>query len=209
MKQLLTLLLVLVLCTASIASTPDDKSGQVQLPLEEYRHLIEALADPSPRPAPARYALGSASVTVGVTDVASRATGTIQVRLIVEVLEDQWVLVPVLPAGTPVESVKVGGKPVQLIATPHGLAWSTRKSGSYTMDLAYRVDARRSGRGFTLPVPVPEAAAVHLTGAGKRAIEELLPRRVAAIHGELAALTPAEQDELRRLCRKLGRRGDN
>ncbi len=163
MRQLLTLLLVLVLCTASIASTPDDKSGQVQLPLEEYRHLIEALADPSPRPAPAAYALGSASVAVGVTDVASRATGTIQVRLIVEVLEDQWVLVPVLPAGTPVESVKVGGKPVQLIATPHGLAWSTRKSGSYTMDLAYRVDARRSGRGFTLPVPIPEAAAINLT----------------------------------------------
>ncbi len=51
--------------------------------------------------------------------------------------------------------------------------------------------------------------AVHLTGEGKKAIEELLPRRVAAIHGELAALTPAEQDELRRLCRKLGRRGDD
>ena len=51
--------------------------------------------------------------------------------------------------------------------------------------------------------------AVHLTGAGRKAIEELLPRRVAAIRGELAALTPAEQDELRRLCRKLGRQGDD
>ena len=51
--------------------------------------------------------------------------------------------------------------------------------------------------------------AVHLTGEGRKAIVELLPRRVAAIRGELAALTPAEQDELRRLCRKLGRRGDD
>lgn len=49
--------------------------------------------------------------------------------------------------------------------------------------------------------------AVRLTAKGKNTIRELLPRRVAAIRDEMAALTVAEQDELRRLCRKLGRQG--
>ena len=49
--------------------------------------------------------------------------------------------------------------------------------------------------------------AVRLTAKGKNTIRELLPRRVAAIRDEMAALTDAEQDELRRLCRKLGRQG--
>ncbi len=48
--------------------------------------------------------------------------------------------------------------------------------------------------------------AVRLTAKGKKTIRELLPRRVAAIRDEMAALTAAEQIELRRLCRKLGRR---
>lgn len=48
--------------------------------------------------------------------------------------------------------------------------------------------------------------AVSLTGKGRKTIRELLPRRVAAIRDEMAALSAAEQDELRRLCKKLGRR---
>ena len=48
--------------------------------------------------------------------------------------------------------------------------------------------------------------AVSLTGKGRKTIRELLPRRVAAIRDEMAGLTAAEQDELRRLCKKLGRR---
>ena len=48
--------------------------------------------------------------------------------------------------------------------------------------------------------------AVSLTGKGRKTIRELLPRRVAAIRDEMAAVSAAEQDELRRLCKKLGRR---
>jgi MarR family 2-MHQ and catechol resistance regulon transcriptional repressor len=47
---------------------------------------------------------------------------------------------------------------------------------------------------------------VRLTPKGKKTIQSLLPRRVAAIREEMAVLTGAEQEELRRLCRKLGRR---
>ena len=48
---------------------------------------------------------------------------------------------------------------------------------------------------------------VHLTRAGRQLVQQVLPRHVANIVAELRALTPAEQDELGRLCRKLGLQG--
>jgi MarR family 2-MHQ and catechol resistance regulon transcriptional repressor len=45
---------------------------------------------------------------------------------------------------------------------------------------------------------------VHLTAAGEALIESLLPRHVAAITAEMSNLTLIEQQELGRLCRKLG-----
>jgi MarR family 2-MHQ and catechol resistance regulon transcriptional repressor len=47
---------------------------------------------------------------------------------------------------------------------------------------------------------------VHLTDAGRRLIARLFPAHAARITAEMSALTPAEQDELGRLCRKLGKR---
>ena len=45
---------------------------------------------------------------------------------------------------------------------------------------------------------------VALTGKGRRMIEDVFPAHARAIAGRLAVLTPDEQEELRRLCRKLG-----
>ncbi|MFQ5617155.1 MAG: MarR family winged helix-turn-helix transcriptional regulator [Anaerolineales bacterium] len=45
---------------------------------------------------------------------------------------------------------------------------------------------------------------VHLTGTGRELIQGLFPSHVAAIVEELSCLTAAEQEELGRLCRKLG-----
>jgi MarR family 2-MHQ and catechol resistance regulon transcriptional repressor len=45
---------------------------------------------------------------------------------------------------------------------------------------------------------------VHLTDAGRDTIQEVLPIHVAAIVEEMGCLTAAEQEELGRLCRKLG-----
>lgn len=45
---------------------------------------------------------------------------------------------------------------------------------------------------------------IHLTEAGQALISEVFPRQAEAIQADLAILTPAEQDDLRRLCRKLG-----
>ena len=44
----------------------------------------------------------------------------------------------------------------------------------------------------------------HLTESGRQLIVTYFPCHVRAIEGEMTVLTPAEQDELGRLCRKLG-----
>ncbi|MFI5347690.1 MAG: MarR family winged helix-turn-helix transcriptional regulator [Elusimicrobiota bacterium] len=46
---------------------------------------------------------------------------------------------------------------------------------------------------------------VELTAKGRKLVKATLPGHVRLIIGTLAALEPAEQDELRRLCRKLGK----
>jgi MarR family 2-MHQ and catechol resistance regulon transcriptional repressor len=45
---------------------------------------------------------------------------------------------------------------------------------------------------------------VELTGKGRRLIGRMFPRHARLVTRTLAALEPREQDELRRLCRKLG-----
>jgi hypothetical protein len=139
-----------------------EPAGHVQIPVEVYNSLVAA-GTSAQRPAPAGYALGNARVTVTVKDAGARFGAQAQAELTIDVLEDQWVLVPVLPSGTAVDSVTVGGAPVQLVAAPSGLAWATNKKGSYAMSLSYRVDAQRSPGGFALPLPVPQAAALALT----------------------------------------------
>lgn len=47
---------------------------------------------------------------------------------------------------------------------------------------------------------------VHLTEEGRRMISEIFPRHVAVIVEEMGALAPSEQEEMGRLCRKLGRK---
>lgn len=49
---------------------------------------------------------------------------------------------------------------------------------------------------------------VHLTDEGRALMDEALPVHVERITEAMAALEPAEQQELGRLCRKLGRSGD-
>ena len=49
---------------------------------------------------------------------------------------------------------------------------------------------------------------VHLTPEGHRLISEMIPRHVKAIVKEMQGLEPGEQEALRRICRKLGRAGE-
>ncbi len=163
MTALLFASLVLALPLAAQISDPP-VSGQVQIPIDAYNRLIDLSRDPvqHPRPVPADFALGSATVTVDATQPGPAASGVVRVELSIDVFEDEWTLIPVLPAATPVESVIVGGNQVQLVPTPEGLAWITRQKGSHRMSLSYRIDAARSEAGFAMAVPLPRAASMSL-----------------------------------------------
>ncbi|MEO1086260.1 MAG: hypothetical protein AAFY88_18650, partial [Acidobacteriota bacterium] len=69
---------------------------------------------------------------------------------------------PILPAGTPVEDVRVDDQPVQLAATADGLAWGVRRAGTYRLKLRYRADVHTAGVGSTLALPVPQASSIVL-----------------------------------------------
>jgi MarR family 2-MHQ and catechol resistance regulon transcriptional repressor len=47
---------------------------------------------------------------------------------------------------------------------------------------------------------------VHLTRQGRSLISEMFPRHVAGVVRQMSALSLSEQQELARLCRRLGRR---
>jgi len=47
---------------------------------------------------------------------------------------------------------------------------------------------------------------VELTPAGRKLVQRLLPRHVEAVVAEMSILSPAEQEHLGRLCRRVGLR---
>jgi hypothetical protein len=159
----LTLALILLAAIASADETPASGDGRVQIPLDVYQQLVEAAQQP--QRAPSGFAVGKAELDVQVHEAEGRASGEVRVVLSLEVLEDRWVLVPILPSGTPVSSVTINGSPVQLINTPSGLAWGSNQKGSYSMELRYEVDATRSQAGYVLPLPTPAAAATKLSAS--------------------------------------------
>ena len=62
-------------------------------------------------------------------------------------------------------------------------------------------------RGWVRREPDPDdrrATRVHLTDQGRHFIDEVFPLHAARIRETLGALSPSEQEELARLCRKLG-----
>jgi hypothetical protein len=157
---LLTMMICLGLAGAASGATHSN-DGEVRVPLETYQQLIDQ-ANQDTRPAPAPYAIGVSNVDVTIIDDDKRTTARVTVRLNIETFENQWTLVPVLPAGAALGDALINGAPVQLVQGPGGLAWSTDKAGTVAMQLRYSLDARRSDAGFTLPLPVPRAAATNL-----------------------------------------------
>ena len=164
MRYLLTCLIAFTL-VAPVQAEEENKDGRVSLPLAQYNLLVDASRDPkqTPRDAPAPYALGQANVRATVSETGEKsAVAEVSVELSIKVLEDDWVLVPILPSGTPVSSASVAGRTVELIPTADGLSWGVKDAGSYQMHLKYDIDAQRSEMGFALPLPVPQAASINL-----------------------------------------------
>lgn len=153
--------LAAALAAQPAAAQPPADAAQVQLPLTTYDRMVEQARTPEPpaRPAPARYALGTAELYV---DVAESGSAHARIELQVRVLEAGWVAVPLLPNGTPVSSASADGRPIELLHTHAGLAWSTDEAGSFGLQLEYDVDAQSTQRGRSLALPLPAAASTRL-----------------------------------------------
>ena len=141
----------------------EETGGVVELPRSVYDQLVTSSQEPRvlPRSAPASHALGSARVEV-VVSTGPAASATVKALVTVDVLEDEWTLVPVLPPGTAVEQATVGGAAVQLLGTEQGLAWGTRKAGTYVLELTYRVSVVSGAGGHLLALPLPRATSTVL-----------------------------------------------
>ncbi|MCP3977866.1 MAG: hypothetical protein GY716_00855 [bacterium] len=164
-RNLVTTLIAFLLVLAGLPSAAEEDPAQVRLPLDVYTELVRQGDLALERPVPAGFALGSADVEAIVADV-EPLSAQVNVRLTIDVLErDAWVLVPVLPPGTPIESVTVDGKPAQLVAGANGLAWVTNSTGTHAMVIRYKIDAQRSEGGYMLTLPVPEASALNLVAS--------------------------------------------
>lgn len=146
----------------SASSLPNPAGGDVRVPLTDYIRLIEAAQQPEDH-APADYAIGQASATVVLSEQHDHTTAQIQVSTTIEVFEDQWTLIPVLPYGAAINSVLIDGRAIQLVQKAEWMSWSTQQAGTYRLVLNYRIDAQRSEQGFVLPVPIPRASSTELT----------------------------------------------
>jgi MarR family 2-MHQ and catechol resistance regulon transcriptional repressor len=83
------------------------------------------------------------------------------------------------------------------------LAGKLLRSGASTTSVVEGLETR----GFVVRQRTEEDkrfVRVALTGKGRRLIEEIFPRHAAAVARRFGVLTGEEQEQLRRLCRKLG-----
>src|SRR5687768_14324625 len=87
------------------------------------------------------------------------------------------------------------------------LATKLLRSGASTTSVVEGLEKR----GFVVRQRTEEDkrfVRVALTGKGRRLIQEIFPEHAATVSRLMAVLDPEEQDELRRLCRKLGKGAD-
>lgn len=148
--------ILLLIANVVFAQETDDK-GNVQLPLNTYNTLIDASKNPEDS-APAQYAIGQSSITVKINDKNDRTTAEIRVGVNIEVFEDKWTLIPVLPYGAAITSAKIDDVSIQLVQNAEWLSWSSKKSGTYNLQLKYTIDANRSDMGYVIALPVPRAS---------------------------------------------------
>ena len=141
-----------------VADTTADTPGQVTLPLDQYRHLIEQ-ASQQTKPVPSSAALGESVLNIVFNERDGRVTATVRAQVIVETFADEWTLVQLLQPGAALESATVNGSPVQLVQRADGLFWLADKKQRATIVLTYHADAHFSDRAYVTSLPIPQAAA--------------------------------------------------
>jgi hypothetical protein len=161
MNNILTLLLLIGLVPFTWAQNDIEKTGSVALPLNTYNTLINASKLPKDI-APAAYAIGKSNITASIIETDERTTAHINVQTSIEIFENKWTSVPILPYGAGIISASINEDPISLVQDSQWLSWSTKKAGKYWLKIAYTVDAQHSELGYVVPLPIPKAAATSL-----------------------------------------------
>ncbi len=177
MKKLYLLLFILPALTLAVSAKSESTAlvntganalgnthvnGDVRVPLENYIKLIEDARNPD-LPVPAAYAIGQSTVSVTLNEQADRTTAQVTVNTQIEVFENQWSLIPILPYGAAITAVSINGKSIQLVQNAEWMSWSTNKAGTANLQISYSIDAARSDQGYVVPVPIPRASSTQLT----------------------------------------------
>ena len=128
LKWLPALIALLITAEISLAEDKADQTAFVRLPLSAYDSLVElSRNDDKFDKAPSGYSLGKALVALTAAEKEDRVQARIEVDLEIKVHEDKWTSVPILPAGTPVESATVAGRAAEITVRPDGLFWIQKK----------------------------------------------------------------------------------
>lgn len=143
----------MALCALGSATIAHAQDGTVQIPLSQWEALTGARA---PDEGIAPYALSQARVAVAISEEGEHASAEVTVEATVEVLTDEWTVVPIAGAGTAITAVTADGRDVGLSSRGGALVWVTSQQGAHALRWSYRADARRFGDGRTLAVSTPQ-----------------------------------------------------
>ncbi len=137
------------------------KEGDVKVPLAHYIKLIDDARNPETK-APASYAIGQSTVSVKLSEQDEQTTAQVTVNVDIEVFENEWSLIPILPYGAAITAVTINGETIQLVQNAEWMSWSTNQAGTAQLQISYSIDATRSDQGYVVPVPIPRASSNQL-----------------------------------------------
>lgn len=155
--------MLIISLVASMATYSQD--GNVELPLELYNQMIATQQQLQlKRPAPTAYAFSQGQATVSISHSESGPTARVQFTFKVQILEDGWVLVPLLHHPASIERVTVDGREIEVVKTARDWSWGIDKQGTYQLQLSYTVTMQRvDGIGSgTIPIPAVPATQLQL-----------------------------------------------
>ena len=124
----------------------------------------------------------------------ARATGTVEARLAAHLkgeglTQPQLAVLEALHHLGPLSQTELGAKMLRTGGSVTSLVDHLERKG---------LVERRRGE------PDRRVCRLHLTAVGRRTIRRVFPRHAAAVADAFSGLSAAEQEELGRLCRKLG-----
>lgn len=135
-------------------------TAQVQLPLIQYQQLLKQTE--TTRVNPARYALGNAQAQLSLTEHQQQWQAQVLINFEVQVYDNEWTAIPLLPASTALLEATVNQQSVPLQQQDGQLQWASRQAGTYTLQLRYQVEVRRDQAHRILALPLPPVPTTRL-----------------------------------------------